>query len=135
MNIAVSRVSHFNCAHRIYNKNWSDQKNEEIFGKCSNLNYHGHNYKLIVSVSGPINPETGYVIDLKNLSKIIDTEIIEKFDHRNLNLDCEEFFDLIPSAENIALVIYKKLKAKISPDYTLKATLYETDKNFVEVSA
>ncbi|PZD78092.1 6-carboxytetrahydropterin synthase [Mesonia sp. K7] len=131
MKVTVHRKSHFNAAHRLYNKEWSDEKNMEIFGKCSNPNYHGHNYELIVSVTGEINPKTGYVIDLGKLKEIIREEIEEKFDHKNLNLDTKEFQNLNPTVENIAVVIYHKLKPKLKPALDLEITLYETPRNFV----
>ncbi len=130
--VAVFRKEHFNAAHRLNNPNWSDEKNERVYGKCNNYNYHGHNYDLIVQVTGEVNPETGYVMDMKVLSDIIKNEVLEKFDHKNLNLDTEEFRDLNPSAENIAIVIYDKLKTQIDPQFDLKIRLYETERNFVE---
>jgi 6-pyruvoyltetrahydropterin/6-carboxytetrahydropterin synthase len=111
--VAVFRKEHFNAAHRLNNPNWSDEKNERVYGKCNNYNYHGHNYDLIVQVTGEVDPETGYVMDMKVLSDIIKKEVLDKFDHKNLNLDTEEFRDLNPSAENIAIVIYDKLKPTI----------------------
>ena len=130
--MAVFRKEHFNAAHRLNNPNWSDEKNERVYGKCNNYNYHGHNYDLIVQVAGEIDPETGYVMDMKVLSDIIKKEVLDKFDHKNLNLDTEEFRDLNPSAENIAIVIYDKLKSEINPNFDLKIRLYETERNFVE---
>jgi 6-pyruvoyltetrahydropterin/6-carboxytetrahydropterin synthase len=130
--VAVFRKEHFNAAHRLNNPNWSDEKNERVYGKCNNYNYHGHNYDLIVQVTGEIDPETGYVMDMKILSDLIKTEVLDKFDHKNLNLDTEEFKDLNPSAENIAIVIYDKLKDKINKNFDLKIRLYETERNFVE---
>jgi 6-pyruvoyltetrahydropterin/6-carboxytetrahydropterin synthase len=130
--VAVFRKEHFNAAHRLNNPNWSDEKNERVYGKCNNFNYHGHNYDLIVQVTGDVNPETGYVMDMKVLSEIIKTEVLDKFDHKNLNLDTEEFRDLNPSAENIAIVIYDKLKPQIDSQFDLKIRLYETERNFVE---
>jgi 6-pyruvoyltetrahydropterin/6-carboxytetrahydropterin synthase len=130
--VAVFRKEHFNAAHRLNNPNWSDEKNERVYGKCNNFNYHGHNYDLIVQVTGEVNPETGYVMDMKVLSEIIKTEVLDKFDHKNLNLDTEEFRDLNPSAENIAIVIYDKLKPQIDSQFDLKIRLYETERNFVE---
>jgi 6-pyruvoyltetrahydropterin/6-carboxytetrahydropterin synthase len=129
---AVVRKEHFNSAHRLHNVNWSDKKNIEVFGKCNNPNFHGHNYELEVKVIGFVNSETGYVIDTKILSDIIKTEVLEKFDHKNLNLDVEEFKDLNPTAENIAMVIYFLLKKHIDKDLELKIKLYETPRNFVE---
>ncbi len=130
--VAVFRKEHFNAAHRLNNPNWTDEKNERVYGKCNNFNYHGHNYDLIVQVTGEIDPETGYVMDMKILSDLIKVEVLDKFDHKNLNLDTEEFRDLNPSAENIAIVIYDKLKLKINPNFDLKIRLYETERNFVE---
>ncbi len=130
--VAVFRKEHFNAAHRLNNPNWSDEKNERVYGKCNNYNYHGHNYDLIVQVTGEIDPETGYVMDMKILSDLIKTAVLDKFDHKNLNLDTEEFKDLNPSAENIAIVIYDKLKSQINPQFDLKIRLYETERNFVE---
>lgn len=132
MNVTVCRKEHFNAAHRLYNASWSDEQNAAVFDKCSNPNYHGHNYELIVKLTGPVNAETGYVYDLKQLSQLLKTEVIERFDHRNLNLDTEEFKELNPTAENIAIVIWNILRAKISETYALGITLYETERNFVE---
>ncbi|WP_187263216.1 6-pyruvoyl trahydropterin synthase family protein [Pontibacter beigongshangensis] len=132
MKLTVCRKEHFNAAHRLYNQAWSDEKNAEIFGKCSNPNYHGHNYELIVKLSGAIDPETGYVYDLKKLSDLLKTEILDRFDHKNLNLDTEEFRHLNPSAENIARVIWDILRPNIREDLELAVTLYETERNFVE---
>lgn len=131
MNVTVSRSAHFNAAHRLHRKDWSSQKNNEIFGKCNNPNFHGHNYELIVSVTGKINKETGYVIDMKVLKDIIKNEVEEAFDHKNLNLEVPEFKDLNPTAENIAVVIYDKMKPKLNPDLKLEILLYETPRNFV----
>ena len=133
--IAVFRKEHFNAAHRLHNPHWSDEQNHEIFGKCNNPNFHGHNYILIVKVIGKIDPVTGYVIDMKTLSTIIKNEILNRFDHKNLNLDCTEFSSLNPSAENIAVVIYNILSSKISPELKLQVKLYETENNFVEYPA
>ena len=130
--VAVFRKEHFNAAHRLNNPNWSDEKNEHVYGKCNNYNFHGHNYDLIVQVTGEVNPETGYVMDMKVLSDLIKKEVLDKFDHKNLNLDTQEFSDLNPSAENIAIVIYDKLKTQIDPQFDLKIRLYETERNFVE---
>ena len=134
MEITVSRKAHFNAAHRLYNKNWSDHKNANVFGKCNNPNYHGHNYELIVSVTGKINPETGYVIDMGELKNIIKKEIEERLDHKNLNLDTEEFRELNPTAENIAIVIWNILRKKTPKKFQLSIKLYETPRNFVEYS-
>lgn len=130
--VSVFRKEHFNAAHRLNNPNWSDEKNERVYGKCNNYNYHGHNYDLIVQVTGEVDPESGYVMDMKVLSDLIKSEVLDPFDHKNLNLDTEEFSDLNPSAENIAIVIYNKLKLKINTSFDLKIRLYETDRNFVE---
>ncbi len=132
--VTVHRKAHFNAAHRLFNKNWSDEKNIEIFGKCNNSNYHGHNYELIVSLTGEIDKETGYVYDLGKLKELIKTEIEDVFDHKNLNLDVKEFMDINPSAENIAVVIYNKLRLKIENEFDLKITLYETPRNYVTYS-
>jgi 6-pyruvoyltetrahydropterin/6-carboxytetrahydropterin synthase len=131
MKVTVHRKAHFNAAHRLYNPNWSDEKNNEIFGLCNNHNYHGHNYELIVSVTGTIDPETGYVIDAKILKNLISDYVEAKLDHKNLNLDVEEFKNLIPSAENISIVIYKLLKPHLKKDLELEITLYETPRNYV----
>jgi len=131
MIITVSRKAHFNSAHRLFRPDWDFQKNELIFGKCNNPNFHGHNYELIVSVTGEVNPETGYVIDMKILAEIIKIHIEDYLDHKNLNLDVEEFKDLIPTAEHIAFVIYNRIKPQISSKLNLEITLYETPRNFV----
>ena len=115
MKVSVCRKAHFNAAHRLYNPNWSFQQNQKIFGKCNNPSYHGHNYNLEVWVKGEINPETGYVIDIKDLKAIIKSEIEDRFDHKNLNLDTVEFKNLNPTAENIVVVIWQLLKAKLNP--------------------
>jgi 6-pyruvoyltetrahydropterin/6-carboxytetrahydropterin synthase len=133
--ISVFRKEHFNAAHRLHNPNWSVEKNKEIFGLCNNANYHGHNYELIIQITGTINPETGYVIDMKDLSVLAQEEVVKKFDHKNLNLDVPEFENLNPSAENIAVVIYHKLRVKIAAELDLKIRLYETERNFVEFPA
>lgn len=127
----VVRRETFNAAHRLYNPTWTDEKNDEIFGLCNNPNFHGHNYVLEVWVDGPIDPETGYVIDLKILSKIINEEVKHPFDHRNLNLDCPEFKDLNPTAENIALVIWNKIRKRLDLKYEMEIRLWETDRNSV----
>lgn len=132
MEISVSRKAHFNAAHRLHLPHWSDEQNKSYFGTCNNPNYHGHNYNLIVTVTGMLNQETGYLVDLKELSKIIEEEIEERFDHKNLNLDTVEFKDLNPTAENIAVVIWKLLRAKVATELRIKVTLYETERNFVE---
>ncbi|MCG8384578.1 MAG: 6-carboxytetrahydropterin synthase [Cytophagales bacterium] len=135
MKTSVYRKEHFNAAHRLYNKNWDDEKNERVFGKCNNPNYHGHNYELIVKLTGEVHPETGYVFDMKKLSDLIRERITERFDHKNLNLDTEEFQDLNPTAENIARVIYDLLRSEIDRALDLKITLYETERNYVEYPA
>ncbi len=134
MEITVSRKAHFNAAHRLYNKEWSDEKNSQVFGKCNYPNYHGHNYELVVSVKGKINPETGYVIDMGELKKIIKNEIEERLDHKNLNLDVPYFLNVIPSAENICIYIYDILRNEIDKRLALSVRLYETPRNFVEYS-
>jgi len=131
MRVTVHRKAHFNAAHRLFRKEWGDERNLEVFGKCSNPHYHGHNYELIVSVTGEPNPETGFVIDLKILKDLIYEEVEEAFDHKNLNVEVAEFRDLIPTAENIAVVIWNKLRSKIQEDHDLEVTLYETPRNFV----
>ncbi|MCD2261026.1 6-pyruvoyl trahydropterin synthase family protein [Psychroserpens luteolus] len=134
MRVTVSRKAHFNAAHRLYRKDWSFEKNDEIFGKCNNPNFHGHNYELIVSVTGEIDPETGYVIDMKVLKDIIKSEVEDALDHKNLNVEVPEFKDLNPTAENIVVVIYDKIKPKLNTDFDLEITLYETPRNFVTYS-
>lgn len=130
--IAITRKEHFNAAHRLHNKHWSKEKNEEVFGKCNNPNYHGHNYDLEVTVIGHINADTGYVIDTKILSNIIKQKVLEPFDHKNLNLDVPLFKNKNPTVENIAVVIYDEIIKEISNDLELKIKLYETPRNFVE---
>ena len=132
MRISVFRRAHFNAAHRLHNPAWSDEKNQAVFGLCNNPNYHGHNYELEVKLSGEVDPETGYLIDLKILKDLIRNEIELRFDHKNLNLDTEEFKELNPTAENIAVVIYNLLRAEIESEYELKIKLYETERNYVE---
>ncbi len=127
----VCRRETFNAAHRLFNPSFDDAKNEAIFGKCNNPNYHGHNYVLLVCLDGPVDPVTGYVIDLKILSDIIEEEVKEPFDHRNLNLDCPDFENIIPTAENITFVIWNKLRKRIAEQYSLEITLWETDRNSV----
>lgn len=134
MKVTVSRKAHFNAAHRLYRKDWTFEKNEEVFGKCNNLNYHGHNYELIISVTGEINQETGYVIDIKILKDIIKVEIEDAFDHKNLNLDVPDFKELNPTAENIVVIIYNKIKSKIDSKLSLEVVLFETPRNFVSYS-
>ncbi|SRR5574343_110450 len=128
----VCRRTTFNAAHRLFNPDWSDERNREVFGKCSNPNFHGHNYVLETWVEGEVNPETGYVVDLKILKEIINNEITERFDHRNLNLDCPEFANLKPSAENISIVIYNILRPFIDEKCGLTIRLWETENNVVE---
>lgn len=132
MKVSVYRKEHFNAAHRLHNSKWSDEQNQEIFGKCNNPNFHGHNYELIVKLLGPIDPETGFVYDMKKLSDVIKTNILNKFDHKNLNLDTDEFRELNPTAENISVVIWNILREKIDHKYELIVRLYETERNFVE---
>jgi 6-pyruvoyltetrahydropterin/6-carboxytetrahydropterin synthase len=132
MKVSVCRKAHFNAAHRLHNPEWSDEKNQEIFGKCNNPHYHGHNYLLEVWLKGEIDPETGYLIDLKILKDLIKTEIEDRFDHKNLNLQTEEFKNLNPTAENICVVIWSLLKAKLDDKYELKVRLFETERNIVE---
>jgi 6-pyruvoyltetrahydropterin/6-carboxytetrahydropterin synthase len=135
MKVKVSRKEHFNAAHRLYNPAWSDEQNLKVFGKCSYPNFHGHNYELVVTLTGEPNPDTGYVFDMKVLSDIIREHVVVKFDHRNLNLDSEYFKNLNPTAENIAVVIWNILRDKIDRALDLKITLYETERNFVEYPA
>ena len=132
MKVAIFRKEHFNSAHRLFNPAWSDERNESIFGKCNNPNYHGHNYELIVQLKGEIDPDTGYVYDMKVLSDLIKEHVLTKFDHKNLNLDTVEFKNLNPSAENIAVVIWTILREKIDRKYELIVRLYETERNYVE---
>ena len=131
MKVKVSRKAHFNAAHRLYNKSWDEAKNDEVFGKCNNPNYHGHNYELVVSVTGEIDPVTGFVIDMKALKELIRDEVEEALDHKNLNLEVDEFRDLNPTAENIAVVIWNKLRPHIKIEKELEVVLYETPRNFV----
>lgn len=131
MAITVYRKAHFNAAHRLYRKEWSDEKNNAVFGKCNNPNFHGHNYELIVGLRGQIDPETGYLIDLKILKELIYNEIEIPFDHKNLNLDVAEFENLNPTVENIAVVIWNRLRKHLDYKYELTVTLYETPRNFV----
>jgi len=131
MKVTVSRKAHFNAAHRLYRKDWSMAQNDAVFGLCNNPNFHGHNYELIVSVTGDIDPETGFVIDVKVLSDLIKAHVESAFDHKNLNLDVPEFADLNPTAENIAVVIWHKLRHHIDHNKDLEVVLYETPRNFV----
>ncbi|HMQ07674.1 MAG TPA: 6-carboxytetrahydropterin synthase [Saprospiraceae bacterium] len=135
MRISVFRKAHFNAAHRLYNPQWTDQKNKEVFGPCSNPHYHGHNYELEVRLTGKVNPETGYLYDLGKLKNIIKTEIEDRFDHKNLNLDCEEFSNLNPTLEYICFVIYGLLRKAIDPDIELKVKVWETPRNYAEFPA
>ncbi|WP_022822416.1 6-pyruvoyl trahydropterin synthase family protein [Hymenobacter norwichensis] len=132
MPVTVCRKEHFNAAHRLHNPAWSDELNQRVFGKCNNPHYHGHNYELIVRLTGEINPDTGYVYDMKLLSDLIKREILDTFDHRNLNLDTEEFREVNPTAENISVVIWNRLRQHLDAHLTLSVTLYETERNFVE---
>ena len=129
---AIVRCEHFNSAHRLHNPDWSENKNQKVFGKCNNPNYHGHNYELEVKVIGICNPTTGYVMDAKILSNLIKEKVLDRFDHKNLNLDTEEFKNLNPTAENIAMVIYNILQPELDKNLKLKIKLYETKKNYVE---
>lgn len=133
--VAVYRQEHFNAAHRLHQPEWSDEKNAAVFGKCNNPSYHGHNYELIVKVTGLPDLKTGYVMDLKVLSDLIKEQVLDRFDHKNLNLDTIEFKDLNPTAENIAIVIYDLLRPHISADKEIQIRLYETPRNFVEYPA
>lgn len=132
MRISVFRKEHFNAAHRLHNPDWSDEKNLKIFGLCNNPNFHGHNYEVIVRLTGEPDVETGFVYDMKKLSDLVKTHVTNKFDHKNLNLDTSEFKNLNPTAENIAVVIYDILRKVIDHKFDLKITLYETERNFVE---
>jgi len=131
MSVTIYRKAHFNAAHRLFRKEWSDAKNLEVFGKCSNPNYHGHNYELEVGLTGEIDPETGYLIDLKILKDLIEQEIEEPFDHKNLNEEVSEFKELNPTVENIAVVIWNKLRVKLEVKYDITVKLYETPRNYV----
>ena len=133
--IAVFRKESFNAAHRLYNPVWSNEDNNKVFGKCSNPNYHGHNYELIVKLVGTVNPKTGFVMDMKELSDIIQREIIERFDHKNLNVECVEFRNVNPTAENIAIAIYNLLRPHILASLQISVRLYETPRNFVQYPA
>lgn len=132
MKVKVNRKAHFNAAHRLFNPSWTDEKNQEIFGLCNNPNYHGHNYNLVVSVIGEVDPETGYVIDMKILKDLIEKHITSKLDHKNLNLEVDEFKTMIPTVENIAMVCYNWLKKELPKNLELKITLFETERNWVE---
>jgi 6-pyruvoyltetrahydropterin/6-carboxytetrahydropterin synthase len=133
--VAVYRKEHFNAAHKLFCADWTDEKNKQVFGACSNPNFHGHNYELIVQVIGVPDPITGFVINTKELSTIVEEEVKSRFDHKNLNLDTELFKNLNPSAENIAIVIYDFLRPNISASLDLKIRLYETERNFVDYPA
>ena len=135
MKISVFRKENFNAAHRLHNPEWAEEKNQQVFGKCNNPNYHGHNYEVIVKVTGEIDPVTGYVIDMKVLSDIVQEHVTRRFDHKNLNLDVPEFKLLNPTAENIAVTIWNILRSQIDNKYDLKIILYETERNFVEYPA
>lgn len=128
----IIRVENFNAAHRLHNPKWDAAKNAAVFGKCNLPNYHGHNYRIEVQIEGPINPDTGYVLDMKDLSELIKNEILERFDHRNLNLDCPEFENILASAENIAKVSWNILRPHIAPHLKLVIRLWETPRNGVE---
>ncbi|OIQ21468.1 MAG: 6-pyruvoyl tetrahydrobiopterin synthase [Flavobacterium sp. MedPE-SWcel] len=131
MRVTISRKAHFNAAHRLYRPDWTDERNEAVFGKCNNPNFHGHNYDLVVNVTGEIDQETGYVMDIKILKDIIKEEVENPFDHKNLNLDVPEFSDLNPTAENIVVVIWNKIRKRIDSAMDLEVVLYETPRNFV----
>lgn len=131
MKVTVHRKAHFNAAHRLHRKDWDEDKNRVVFGKCSNPHYHGHNYELIVSVTGEINEETGFVMDLKDLKELIYEKIELAFDHKNLNEEVPDFQDLNPTAENISVVIWKKLRKELESHLDLEVTLYETPRNYV----
>lgn len=132
--ITAYRKAHFNAAHRLFRPDWSGEKNQEVFGKCNNPNFHGHNYEIIVAVTGEINPQTGYVIDLGILKQLIRSEIEDAFDHKNLNVEVEEFKTLNPTAENICVVSYQKLRKHLPDSLDLEVTLYETPRNYVRYS-
>lgn len=134
MRVTISRKAHFNAAHRLFRKDWSNAQNISVFGKCSNPHYHGHNYELIAHITGEIDPETGYVMDMKVLKDLIKDEIEDEFDHKNLNEEVPEFLDLIPTAENMAVVIYQKLIPHLNDKHDLSVTLYETPRNYVTFS-
>ena len=135
MRVSVFRKEHFNAAHKLHNPDWTDDKNQKVFGKCNNPNYHGHNYDLSVKLTGEVDPETGYVMDVKILSDIIKQKVLNRFDHKNLNLDTEEFANLNPTAENIVVVIFNLLRESIDKSLELKVRLYETERNYVEYPA
>lgn len=133
--VAVYRKEHFNAAHRLHNPLWNEDQNQKVFGKCNNPHFHGHNYELVIKVTGIPDPQTGYVMDMKKLSDLAQEQVIERFDHKNLNEDTAEFKDLNPTAENIAIVIYNILREKIEQDLDLQIRLYETERNFVDYPA
>jgi 6-pyruvoyltetrahydropterin/6-carboxytetrahydropterin synthase len=133
--VAVYRKEHFNAAHRLFNPSWDDEKNSRVFGKCSNPNFHGHNYELVVRLVGEPDPQTGYVMDMKMLSDIIKESVLKQFDHKNLNLDTVHFKDVNPTAENICIAIYNILREKIDERLSMQVRLYETERNFVEYPA
>lgn len=135
MRVSVYRKGHFNAAHRLHNPLLSDERNKELFGLCNNYNYHGHNYELEVKITGEVDPETGYVIDMKVLADLMKSEVEDRFDHKNLNLDTTEFKTLIPSAEHIAYVIYNILREKIDAKFDVAVKLWETPRNYVQYPA
>jgi len=135
MKTSVFRQEHFCATHRLHNPHWSDEKNAAVFGKCNNAEYHGHNYKLVVKITGNIDPETGYVIDAKILKSIIEEHVINKYDHRNIYTDCEDFTDLNPTCENIAMVIYQNIRRSVETTLEVQIRLFETDKIWVEYPA
>lgn len=135
MKTAVIRKAHFNAAHRLNNPNWSKEKNKEVFGLCNNQFFHGHNYDLEVKVIGEIDPDTGYVFDMKELKTLIKLQVLDRYDHKNLNIEVDDFKELNPTAENIALTIYNNLRTSINNKFELKIKLYETERNIVEYPA
>ena len=135
MKVTVCRKEHFNAAHRLHNPDWSDKKNKSVFGLCNNPNYHGHNYELVVKVTGELDAGTGYVMDMKILSDLIKENVLDRFDHKNLNIDTKDFQNINPTAENIAVVIWNILRKKIDKQLEIKVILYETERNFVEFPA
>lgn len=135
MRVSVYRKAHFNAAHRIYNPKWTDEKNYEVFGPCSNPHFHGHNYELVVKVTGEVDPETGYVIDLRIIKKLIQKFVEDRYDHKNLNVEVDDFKDLVPTAEHICFMIWKNLRENLEKQYDLSVRLYETPRNFVEFPA
>lgn len=135
MRIAVFRKAHFNAAHRLYNENWTPEKNKEVFGRCSNANYHGHNYELEVKVVGEVDPETGFLIDLKVLKDIIKEQVEDRFDHKNFNLDTPYFKEINPTTENICYLIWGFLKEALDPKFEITVRLWETPRNYVEYPA